>query len=80
VDPAARVEQLIVPPAAGNFNLVLRAPGAGNGGALTVTGDVPAWLRYDWSTATPGLENPTGIATFGIYQGNPRRIYQRERF
>jgi hypothetical protein len=39
---------------------------------------VPVWLRYDWNGATPGDENPTGQATFGIYNGVSRQIYTRE--
>ena len=27
---------------------------------------------------TAGNENPTGTATFGVFPGNARRIYQRE--
>lgn len=66
------------PPLAGDFNLYLLAPGAGHDGSTTVTADVPAWLRFDWDGAIPGLENPSGIATFGIYRGEDRRIYTRE--
>ncbi|NNF15652.1 MAG: hypothetical protein HKN70_02840, partial [Gammaproteobacteria bacterium] len=66
------------PPLGGDFNLFLAAPGAGNDGSVTISADVPAWLEFDWNAATPGLEDPTGIATFGIYSGNARRIYQRE--
>jgi MSHA biogenesis protein MshQ len=63
----------------GSFNAILRAPGAGNGGTVTLTAVVPDWLRFDWNAATPGLESPSGIATFGIFQGNSRRIYQGEK-
>lgn len=63
---------------AGDFNLNLAAPGAGNGGAVTVQAVPPAWLLYDWNTALPGLESPTGLATFGVFQGPPARVYQRE--
>ena len=67
------------PPDGGDFNLWLRAPGNNNDGTLTITGNAPAWLQFDWNAAASGLENPSGIATFGIYQGSSRRIYQRER-
>ena len=66
------------PPLAGDFNLYLQAPGDGNDGSVAVEADVPAWLRFDWDAALPGLENPRGTATFGIYRGEDRRIYTRE--
>ncbi len=66
------------PPLGGDFNLNLRAPGAGNDGSTTATADVPAWLEYDWNVALPGFEDPSGTAVFGIYSGADRRIYLRE--
>lgn len=63
---------------AGDFNLVLAAPGAGNSGAVTVEAAPHAWLRYDWNVATPGLENPAALATFGVFQGSAQRVYERE--
>jgi hypothetical protein len=63
---------------AGDFNLVLAAPGAGNSGAVTVEAVAPAWLKYDWNVATPGLENPSALATFGVFQGSSQRVYERE--
>jgi MSHA biogenesis protein MshQ len=65
-------------PLAGDFNLNLAAPGAGNSGAVVVTATAPAWLKYDWNTATPGNENPSALATFGLFPGPVSRIYQRE--
>ena len=63
---------------AGNFNLRLGAPGAGNTGAVTVTGSVPVWLQFPW---TGGADlNPTARATFGVYPGNNLFIYQRENY
>ncbi|MGB5627226.1 MAG: DUF6701 domain-containing protein, partial [Woeseiaceae bacterium] len=62
------------------FNLHLKAPGAGNDGSTTVTVDVPYWLEYDWNSALPGLEDPTGTAVFGIFRGVDRRIYIRELY
>lgn len=73
--PALRFRE---PPLGGDFNLNLRAPGAGNDGSTTATVDVPAWLEYDWNSAIPGLEDPAGTAVFGIYNGTDRRIYIRE--
>ena len=68
------------PPLGGDFNLHLRAPGATNDGSTTATADVPDWLEFDWNTATPGLEDPTGTAVFGIFRGQDRRIYTRELY
>ena len=42
--------------------------------------DVPDWLEYDWNTTSPGLEDPTGTAVFGIFRGVDRRIYIRELY
>jgi MSHA biogenesis protein MshQ len=66
------------PPALGDFNLRLAAPGSGNTGSVLLTGTVPAWLEFDWNTSTPGDENPTGQATFGLFGGESRQIYLRE--
>jgi MSHA biogenesis protein MshQ len=63
---------------AGDFNLVLAAPGAGNSGAVTVEATAPAWLRFDWEVSAPGIENPSALATFGVYEGARQRVYQRE--
>lgn len=68
------------PPLGGDFNLHLRAPGAGNNGSATATADVPDWLEFDWDTASPGFEDPTGTAVFGIFRGVDRRIYIRELY
>ena len=68
------------PPLGGDFNLFLLAPGAGNDGSIDVTADVPFWLEFDWDAALPGLEDPTGTATFGIYGGDNKRIYTRELY
>jgi len=64
---------------AGDFVAILRAPGAGNDGTVTVTTVVPSWLRFDWNAAVLGQENPAGIATFGLFKGEPKRIYQTEK-
>ncbi len=66
------------PPLGGDFNLHLQAPGDGNDGGTTATADVPTWLEYDWNGATPGNEDPSGTAVFGVYKGQDRRIYIRE--
>ena len=77
------VEQFRGPPtvaAGGDFNLRLKALGVGNQGSVVITATVPAWLRYDWNTATPLDENPSGQATFGIFGGESRQIYTRELY
>jgi hypothetical protein len=64
--------------AAGDFNLLLAAPGSGNSGALTVTAVAPAWLRYLWNAGSGVSSSPSGMATFGVFPGPASRIYQRE--
>jgi hypothetical protein len=66
------------PPLAGDFNLRLAAPGAGNHGGVSIRATVPAWLRFDWDAGAAGDEDPTGQATFGIFGGERRLIYTRE--
>lgn len=68
------------PSLGGNFNLFLQAPGAGNDGSVDVSVDVPAWLEYDWDAAAAGDEDPHATATFGIYDGDARRIYTRDLY
>lgn len=60
--------------AAGNFNLILAAPGAGDSGALSVTATAPGWLQYNWGSS----QNPSGMATFGVFPGPASRVHQRE--
>jgi MSHA biogenesis protein MshQ len=62
---------------AGNFNLWLRAPGAGNVGSVLVTGVVPAWLQFNWTGSGPS--NPTARATFGVIRSGPI-LYRRESY
>ncbi len=64
--------------AAGNFNLILAAPGSGNNGAATVTAAAPAYLQYLWSVGSGVNSSPYGLATFGQFPGPPSRIHQRE--
>ena len=63
---------------AGDFSLVLAAPGSGNDGAVTVTATAPAWLRYAWDAGSGAASNPSGVATFGQFPGPTTRVYQRE--
>jgi len=64
-------------PPAGS-ELVLSAPLAGNTGDVGVTFTVPDWLQGDYDDEGT-LENPSALATFGVYRGNDRIIYWRER-
>ena len=66
--------------AAAAFNLILGAPGTGHSGALTITATAPAWLQYLWNAGSGMNSNPTGLATFGVFNGSPSRIYQREAY
>lgn len=70
----------------------LTAPGAGNTGQVCVSYAIAPWLQYKWATDPGNLQcpftstdvdglfndNPFSIATFGIFRGNDRIIYQRE--
>jgi MSHA biogenesis protein MshQ len=76
--PAAFGLRFRDPPLGSDFNLNLKAPGTGNSGSVKVTADVPGWLKFDWDIANPGLEEPIGTATFGIFDGEDRQIYMRE--
>ena len=62
--------------------IVLPAAGEGNQGAVEVIYDIYSWLEYDWDwngvTAKEFNENPSAVATFGLFRGNDRIIYQRE--
>jgi serine acetyltransferase len=75
----------------GNFlagktrTIKLAAPGAGNQGKIGVSYNASDWLRYDWNpdVEIDGVvynENPSATATFGLFRGNDRIIYQREVF
>jgi MSHA biogenesis protein MshQ len=66
---------------AGDLGVSLTAPGAGIDGNIIVapalTG-VADWLQYDWDSIGAGLfdDDPSAIATFGIYSGNDVNIYK----
>ena len=67
----------------GDAGLSLSAPGAGGDGYVDVTiqpGLFPAYLLFDWDGNGVHDNVPSGRATFGVYQGNPRQIYLRERY
>ena len=59
---------------AGDFNLNLAAPGAGDNGALSVTAIAPIWLEYPSGAGV----DPVGMATFGEFPAPASRVYQRE--
>ena len=72
--PAAPGVQYRSSALAGDFNLILAAPGAGNAGASSVTAAAPSWLQYQWGSTF----NPLGMATFGVFPGPSSRVHQRE--
>ncbi|MFQ3276249.1 MAG: MSHA biogenesis protein MshQ [Colwellia sp.] len=55
----------------------LEAPGASNQGEIDVSYDTYDWLKYDWDN-DGAYDNPSATATFGLFRGNDRIIYQRE--
>ncbi|MDE2089995.1 MAG: hypothetical protein KGJ12_08245, partial [Gammaproteobacteria bacterium] len=74
--PGPAGEQFKEPPASGDFNLWLKATGAGNTGSVTVTATVPTWLQFPWTG--PANQNPSATASFGLYKGARPQIYLRE--
>ena len=70
-----------VSPSLGEGQLNFSAPTAGGFGYADARIDLSgnSWLRYDWNGDSTD-DDPTGRATFGLYQGSPRHIYQRERY
>jgi MSHA biogenesis protein MshQ len=61
--------------------LTVESAGDNIRGSVTVEHDVPSWLKYDWSVIDESYdENPSAIATFGLYRGNDRIIYRQEVF
>jgi hypothetical protein len=74
--PAAAGSQYDSIAAAGNFNLILAAPGASHNGALSVTATAPSWLQYTWGGGVYG--NPSAMGTFGEFPAPASRVHQRE--
>lgn len=73
----AAADQYRASPIGGDFNLNLMAPAGGASGVLQVTAaDTPSWLEFNWQGS--GDSKPVGLASFGIYRGNPRVIFMRE--
>jgi MSHA biogenesis protein MshQ len=56
----------------------LSAPGAGNTGEVGVVYSTFEWLKFDWENTGSYDQNPSAIATFGLYRGNDRIISWRE--
>lgn len=50
---------------------------AGTQGTDTATWTVPVWLQDDWD-GDGALDNPQGLATFGVHRGHDRILYWRE--
>jgi MSHA biogenesis protein MshQ len=75
---------LSAPLVAGNANLRLSAPGAGNHGYLDLAADAPAWLDYNWDGVDQGGDgnlhddNPRARAAFGKRRGSDAVIIRRE--
>lgn len=72
--------QFASPAIAGNFNLYLKSPGENNTGDISITLTSPIWLQYDWDGDSNHDNDPSGVASFGLYRGDDRIIYQREVF
>ncbi len=50
----------------------------GDRGTDTLSWDMPIWLEGDWDQ-DGALEDPSATATFGVFRGNDRIVYWRER-
>jgi MSHA biogenesis protein MshQ len=57
-----------------------QATGAGNQGQISVAYDSFDWLKYDWDDDGDYDDNPTAVATFGLFRGDDRLIHWREAF
>jgi len=56
----------------------LEATGARNQGQIGVSYETFNWLKFDWNNNGAYTDNPSAVATFGLYRGNDRIIYWRE--
>ena len=56
----------------------LTAPGTGNTGEIDVLYSTFDWLKFDWDNTGSYDQNPTAVATFGLYRANDRIISWRE--
>lgn len=68
------------PVAGGIAALTLSPPGDGGDGWVDLRADLAAmpWLRFDWDGNGVHDNDPRSRASFGIYKGRPRLIFQRE--
>ncbi|MEP5981791.1 MAG: DUF6701 domain-containing protein, partial [Marinobacter alexandrii] len=64
--------------AASGGELVLTMPGNGNTGSVRVEYPVPTYWQDDFD-GDGTIEDPSAIATFGVYRGHDRVIYWQER-
>jgi len=67
----------------GFAELGIAKPSDGSQGQIRLSYDnTPVWLKYDWDWNGVDVksfdENPNAVATFGLFRGNDRIIYQRE--
>ena len=61
----------------GNYQLI--APGPDSSGSMLLTYAAPTWLQFDWN-GDGALDDPSGLATFGIYRGAAPLIFRRELY
>lgn len=67
---------------AGNFlsgktqAIELQAPGVGNQGQIGVIYEAYDWLKHDWDN-DGSYDDPSAVATFGVFRGNDRVIYRQ---
>lgn len=74
----ARSDTLVAGRPRAGSELILSAPGEGNTGNVPLIFSVPVWLQGDYDEDGT-LENPSALATFGVYRGHDRVIYWQER-
>ena len=61
-----------------NDAIVLQGVTAGTQGKVGVLYSTFPWLQYDWNNNGSYNDNPSAVATFGLFRGNDRVIYWRE--
>lgn len=64
----------------GDAGLSFSAPGTGNTGYVEVASDFSSlsWLLFDWDHDGMHDDSPGARASFGLYRGNGKQLYQRE--
>jgi len=73
-----KFDDALDPPNGLTRQIVLPAAGSGNQGSVEVIYTIYDWLKYDWTGDGNFTDDPSATATFGIFRGNDRIIYQRE--